>query len=329
VPGLRSRCCRPAWPTTCRRGGGSCGAAGRRLCAAPVLDVGLADERIYIVSGYIDGASLHRRVTEGGPLDEGGLDFGIALALGAAYGMTAWPHWGEAARWYPDVVAVGAVHNAWQVEFDRLEMPFRVRPKDAANPRTATVDNGERHAYLILSPWERRFILGLRARGWVMLGGHAPDLTTAAGWPFLGSVALATARERGDHRESSWLSLRENHRGGPVAARLLAFVALAFHEPPARTTPVHQPLDAAFQRHPDLALQRGLPGDHPRPDPQPVRGHHPRRPHPRRDRRNRHAPTRPGRPAGLHNRPVEPYPHDVCRERRMGIDALSIVNRPQ
>jgi hypothetical protein len=159
--------------------------------------------------------------------------------------------WGEVAQWYPDVVALGAVHAAWQVEFDRRAAPFQVRAQDPANPRTATVDNGERNAYLILSPWERRFLLGLRTERSVMLGGDAPDLAAAAGaaqawlsgarpvvvaeaWPFLGSVALAAARERGDHRESAWLRLYENHRADPVATRLHPFVALAFHEPRLR-----------------------------------------------------------------------------------------------
>ncbi|WP_327002315.1 DUF6193 family natural product biosynthesis protein [Dactylosporangium sp. NBC_01737] len=159
--------------------------------------------------------------------------------------------WGDAAQWYPDVVALGAAHDAWQVELDRQAPPFRARAEDPANPRTAAVEHGERNAYLILSPWQRRFILGLRTGRAVMLGGHAPDLAVAAdaarawlsgtappavaaAWPFLGSVALATARERGDHRESSWLHLYENHRESPVATRLRPFVALAFHEPRLR-----------------------------------------------------------------------------------------------
>jgi hypothetical protein len=159
--------------------------------------------------------------------------------------------WGDAARWYPDVVAFGAAHGAWQAEFDRHGSLFRARPQESTNPRIATVDNGEQNAYVILSPWERKFILSLRTERAVILGGHAPDLriaadaaqawlsgtqpsAVAAAWPFLGSVALAIARERGDHREASWLHLYENHCEDPVAARLQPFVALAFHEPRLR-----------------------------------------------------------------------------------------------
>ncbi len=159
--------------------------------------------------------------------------------------------WGEAARWYPDVVTLGAAHDAWQVEFDRHGSLFQARPRESTNPRTAAVDSNERNAYLILSPWERKFILGLRTERMVVLSGHAPDMAiaadagqawltgaqpsvVAAAWPFLGSVALAVARERGDHREAKWLHLYENHRADPVAARLQPFVALAFHEPRLR-----------------------------------------------------------------------------------------------
>ncbi|WP_306210436.1 DUF6193 family natural product biosynthesis protein [Actinoplanes sp. RD1] len=159
--------------------------------------------------------------------------------------------WGAAARWYPDVVAVGAAHDAWQAEFVRRGSLFQARPREPANPRTATVDNDQRSAYVILSAWERKFTLGLRTEQRVVLGGHAPDLAIAAdaalawlsgarppamatAWSFLGSVALAKARECGDQREASWLHLHENHRADPVAARLQPFVALAFHEPRLR-----------------------------------------------------------------------------------------------
>jgi hypothetical protein len=97
----------------------------------------------------------------------------------------------------------------------------------------------------------RRFSLGPCIERTVMLNGHAPDLAIAADsahawlsgvrppvvaatWPFLGSVAPATARERGDHREASWLRLYENHRKERVETRLQPFVALAFHEPRLR-----------------------------------------------------------------------------------------------
>ncbi|WP_127507692.1 DUF6193 family natural product biosynthesis protein [Actinoplanes solisilvae] len=159
--------------------------------------------------------------------------------------------WGEAARWYPDVVALGAAHDAWQAEFDRQGSLFRACPQESTNPRTATVENHERNAYLILGARERRFVLGLRAERTVMLSGYAPDLRIAADatqawltgkrppaiaaeWPFLGSVALAIARERGDYREASWLHLYENHRADPIAARLQHFVAVAFREPRLR-----------------------------------------------------------------------------------------------
>ncbi|MEU4155176.1 DUF6193 family natural product biosynthesis protein [Actinoplanes sp. NPDC026670] len=159
--------------------------------------------------------------------------------------------WGDAAQWYPDVVGYGAVHDAWQAEFSRLGSLFRARPKQPANPRTAAVSNGERNAYLILSARERKIILGLCLERSVMVSGYAPDVAVAAdaahewlsgarppvvaaAWPFLGSVALAAARERGDHREAKWLHLYENHRDDRIATRLHPFVALAFHEPRLR-----------------------------------------------------------------------------------------------
>jgi hypothetical protein len=160
--------------------------------------------------------------------------------------------WNEAAEWYPDIVAAGDTRRAWQAEFDRLGVPIRVHRRETVNShRTATVENGELHADLLLSPWKRLFRLALRAGRMTMLQGNAPDLATAvdaarlwlsrlrpgqvaAAWPFLGSVALAEARERGDSRESRWLSLYENHLADPVSTRLSAFVALAFHEPRLR-----------------------------------------------------------------------------------------------
>jgi hypothetical protein len=161
-------------------------------------------------------------------------------------------YWGEAARWYPEIVALGGTCHAWQAEFDRQRIPVRVGPKASVNPhRTASVVNGDLHTDLVLSPWTRRFYLAFRTGRRTLLQGFAADLATsaeaawlwlsgarpgqvAAAWPFLGSVALAEARERGDHRESSWLRLNENHCADPVATRLKAFVALAFHEPRLR-----------------------------------------------------------------------------------------------
>ena len=160
--------------------------------------------------------------------------------------------WGETARWYPDVVAVGDTCCAWQVEFDRLGMAVRVRPREGVDLyQTATVESGERRADLLLSRSERSFYLALRVGAFTLLQGYASDLMMAARaallwlsgarpgqvaavWPFLGSVALAEARERGDRRESRWLWLYENHCADPVGARLHAFVALAFHEPRLR-----------------------------------------------------------------------------------------------
>jgi hypothetical protein len=52
------------------------------------------------------------------------------------------------------------------------------------------------------------------------LSGAQPA-AVVAGWPFLGSVALAEARERGDYREASWLHLYENHRADDAIGALL------------------------------------------------------------------------------------------------------------
>lgn len=159
---------------------------------------------------------------------------------------------GDAARWYPEVVAAGDACEAWRAAFGRHGVPFEVRPRGgAAAHRIATAANGELRADLLLSPRERRFSLSLRAGRNVLLQGRTADLAATAGaaglwlsgarpgavaaaWPFLGSVALAEARERGDRAEAGWLWLAENHTADPVAARLRAFVALAFHEPRLR-----------------------------------------------------------------------------------------------
>ncbi|GIG88759.1 DUF6193 family natural product biosynthesis protein [Plantactinospora endophytica] len=160
--------------------------------------------------------------------------------------------WGEAGRWYPEIVAVGGASRAWQAEFDRMALPLRVTTREGGNPhRTTRVESGELRADLLLSPWQRRFHLALRAGRYTLLQGYAPDLAAAADaarswlsgtrpgqvaavWPFLGSVALAEARERGDRRESSWLWLYENHCAQPQGIRLRSFLALAFHEPRLR-----------------------------------------------------------------------------------------------
>jgi hypothetical protein len=160
--------------------------------------------------------------------------------------------WSRAVGWYPEVAAAGNARRAWQAEFDRQAVPLRARQREGSNPhRTARVENGELHADLLLSPWKQQFHLALRAGHTTLVQGYAPDLAAAAeaarlwlsgvrpgqvaaAWPFLGSVALAEARERGDHRESSWLWLYENHCADRVATRLSAFVALAFHEPRLR-----------------------------------------------------------------------------------------------
>lgn len=147
--------------------------------------------------------------------------------------------------------AAGGVSVAWQAEFDRLGVPLRAGPGASGSPRSATVVHGDRRADLLLDLWERPHYLSLRDGIATSLQGFAGDLAVAArvtrvwmsgarpgavaaAWPFLGSVALAAARERGDQRESRWLWLYENHCGDPIATRLRAFVALAFHEPGLR-----------------------------------------------------------------------------------------------
>jgi hypothetical protein len=164
--------------------------------------------------------------------------------------------WPETSVWYPDVAAIGDASRAWQAELDRLASPHRVhRPGGGNASRVARVgDDRERWIGLTLSPWERQFSLHLHAgeAPWpAQLEGKAPDLAGAAlaahlwlervPWgelalacPFLGSVALAEARERGDEREHSWLELSENTRASRVAARLAPFVALAIREPRLR-----------------------------------------------------------------------------------------------
>ncbi|MCM0675230.1 DUF6193 family natural product biosynthesis protein [Micromonospora phytophila] len=186
--------------------------------------------------------------------------------------------WGEAARWYPEVVAVGDVRRAWQAEFDRIGLPLGPCTRQSVSPhRVATVEHGELRADLLLSPWERKFYLALRAGRSTLLQGHATDLAAAAGaarlwlsgarpgqvaavWPFLGSVALAEARERGDRRESSWLWLYENHCADPVGTRLRSFLAVAFHEPRLRALrPYTSHWTLCFSREPEWPFCRDLP----------------------------------------------------------------------
>jgi len=57
-----------------------------RFCTAQVLDVGLAGERPYIVSEYVEGPSLRRAVMETGPRSGGALE---RLAVGTATALAA------------------------------------------------------------------------------------------------------------------------------------------------------------------------------------------------------------------------------------------------
>ncbi|GAA0450469.1 hypothetical protein Aca07nite_54610 [Actinoplanes capillaceus] len=155
--------------------------------------------------------------------------------------------------------------EVWQAEFDRAGIPRRVRVRDtdAVPRRRATVVDGARSADLGLEFRDRPFYLVLRDGWTTCLQGFPPDAAAAAAaadrwlggerpgpvaaaWPFLGSVALAEARERGDRGESRWLWLYENHCSDPIGDRLAPFVALAFHEPRLRALP---PLTSHFTLH--------------------------------------------------------------------------------
>nr|WP_260408244.1 PASTA domain-containing protein [Planomonospora venezuelensis] len=57
-----------------------------RFCTAQVVGAGLADDRPYIVSEYVDGPSLHREVAVGGPRTGGALE---RLAIGTATALAA------------------------------------------------------------------------------------------------------------------------------------------------------------------------------------------------------------------------------------------------
>ncbi|WP_328471252.1 DUF6193 family natural product biosynthesis protein [Actinoplanes sp. NBC_00393] len=160
--------------------------------------------------------------------------------------------WGDDARWYPDIVEAGDASEAWRAEFERQGVTFDVQPDgDLSRHRRAGVSSGELRADLTARRGQRQFYLALRTGRFTALQGFAPDLAVAAqaarmwlagtrpgevaaAFPFLGSVALAEARERGDRAESRWLWLYENHCDDPIGAKLRAFVALAFHEPRLR-----------------------------------------------------------------------------------------------
>ncbi|MBL7253844.1 DUF6193 family natural product biosynthesis protein [Paractinoplanes lichenicola] len=140
--------------------------------------------------------------------------------------------------------------RAWQAEFDRQGLPFRPTTLGDVDPaQAATVEFGERAADLRTISYP--FRLSLRTGRMNLLHGLPPDLATATGvagrwlrgerpgriaaaWPFLGSVAQAEARERGDRREAKWLWMYENQCDRLIENRLAAFVALAFHEPRLR-----------------------------------------------------------------------------------------------
>jgi hypothetical protein len=78
--------------------------------------------------------------------------------------------------------------------------------------------------------------------------------------PFLGSVALAEAKERGDEREHSWLELYENPTARNWLTRLAPFVTLAFHEPRLRALrPYASHGDVSFSNTPTWPFT----GDHP------------------------------------------------------------------
>jgi hypothetical protein len=97
--------------------------------------------------------------------------------------------------------------------------------------------------------------------------GRGPGQVASA-WPFLGSVALAEARERGDHRESSWLWLYENHCADKVGFRLRSFVAIAFHEPRLRVLrPYTSHWALCFSRTPQRPFTRDHPTVHPQETP--------------------------------------------------------------
>jgi hypothetical protein len=77
--------------------------------------------------------------------------------------------------------SIGRVSQAIKKQ-ERQRTPLRALPRESANShRTATVENGELVADLLLSPWERRFYLALRTGRSTLLQGYAADLVAAAG----------------------------------------------------------------------------------------------------------------------------------------------------
>src|SRR5262245_38040715 len=56
------------------------------FCTARILSAGMIDDRPYIVTEYIEGSCLQRRVTAGGVLTGGALE---RLAIGTATALTA------------------------------------------------------------------------------------------------------------------------------------------------------------------------------------------------------------------------------------------------
>ncbi|GHJ47955.1 hypothetical protein Cs7R123_52970 [Catellatospora sp. TT07R-123] len=155
---------------------------------------------------------------------------------------------------YPEIAAVGGLLRALDAEFERLGVAPRARPNlepAQAAERSVTVGDGERHTKVLLGWREPRIWVSIRTGRLVWAQGFAPDLAVAADtaarwlggaravevaavWPYLGSVRLVEARERGDVVEAAWLSLHDNHMDDVVRARLHPFLALAFQEPRLR-----------------------------------------------------------------------------------------------
>jgi hypothetical protein len=150
---------------------------------------------------------------------------------------------------YPDVAEVGTLTLALQEEFARQGRTHHVVPyaEPPNSHRTARVQIGDRQAEAVLDPWRRQFVTELRDETRMVASGATQHLADAAvamdRWvsgarasqvaaecPFLGSVELAEARERGDKRAANWLLYYEDPHDDPVLRKLRAFVVLAFHE---------------------------------------------------------------------------------------------------
>jgi hypothetical protein len=159
----------------------------------------------------------------------------------------------DAAEWHPGLLEEGdPTYRAWQLEFRRQGLPYEVLPGSVLSwQHEAVTQHGDRGARLFRGVRRPRLSLSLRREGGGGMTGHAPDVGTSAeaagrwlsgagpeqmatAWPFLGSVALARAVERGDQLEARWLSLYENHLDDDRAARVADFIALAYHEPRLR-----------------------------------------------------------------------------------------------